>query len=641
MKIKFTLLFILLALGFSYAQTENVQPSNQRIESFNSEKGFNQNTVSSIISDSMGYLWVGTPNGLVRYDGYSFDYYYHDEDNKQSLNDNFVSHLLSDSKGRVWIGTRAGISVYLTDKEKFFPVLKSARKATCIKEDSKNRVFVGDGKKIEVYDASHEDLEKIDKIAEINLEKVLNDNNITDIAFYSDSELLVTTDTKVYKVDFNENDDYTYGILELQLVTNGNPIRNINKIIKVDNALWIGTDFGLYQMFNENSRLITVGSYFTSAEENTQAPYDILSLYLDSDKKLWIGTRKNGLVCYIAETSNFISFKFDSKYNNGLTSNRINCFYEDAFGVLWIGTAQGGLNKFDKNQKPFQNYAHNPYDDQSLSSNLITDITEAADGKIWVSFFESAICKTDDKLNIESGNQIQFTRLEKQLSALKDEWILRLYQDDKDYWWISTSQGLYLYDEEKDRLKDVQISIAGELVNPIFYRLIDQINANQIILGGSKIVMLDNPWETILSGKPLDVGQPLFDIGYLNQINEYLKDDFGNYWFATVNGIYRVVRKNDSWLLKNHITTNPDDKDLALSNNRIFSMHKSRNNTIWLGTFGGGLMKIKLDNLGEPVEIKSYHKKDGLRDEAIYGILEDDNEQLWLSTDMGIGHFDP
>ncbi|WP_303425591.1 hybrid sensor histidine kinase/response regulator transcription factor [Oceanihabitans sp. 2_MG-2023] len=626
-----------LSVSFSYAQIKNVQPSNQRIESFNSEQGFNQNTVSAIISDSKGYLWVATPNGLVRYDGYSFEYYYHDHENKQSLINNYVSHLLSDSKGRIWIATREGINIYLTDKEQFLPIKNSTNKAVCIKEDGRNRVFVGDSKKIEVYYSGGEDLEEINKITEINLEKVLGDNTITDIEFYSDSELLVATNTKIYKIDFNEKANYTIGVLELQL---DKKINAIKKIIKVDNSLWIGTSTGLYQTFHENSRLITVGTHFTSSNENIDTQYDILSLYLDTEKKLWIGTRKNGIVCYDANTSNFRSFKFDSKYNNGLTSNRINCFFEDAFGVLWIGTAQGGLNKFDKNQKPFQNYSHNPYDDKSLSGNLITDITEASDGTIWMSFFESSICRTDEKLNIKTVNQIHFNRLEKQLSMLKEQWVLRLYQDDNGYWWISTSEGIYLYDEKKDNLHKIQILVEGQLINPIFYRLIEQMNADQIILGGSKILMLNNPWESILNDKPIETVQVLFDIGANNQINEYLKDDFGNYWFATINGIYRVIKNNEEWLIKNHISTNSDD-GLKLSNNRVFSMHKDLNKNIWLGTFGGGLMKIKLNVLGEPLEIKGYHKKEGLRDEAIYGILEDDKEQLWLSTDMGIGHFDP
>ncbi len=625
-------------MSFNYAQTKNVRYSNQRIEFFKSEQGFYQNTIHAIISDSKGYLWIGTPNGLVKYDGYSFDYYYHNYEDPESLINNYISHLFTDSKGRLWIGTREGLCLYLTDTEQFIPIEKSTKKVLFIKEDSNNRVWVGDDNKIEVYYSGYDALDKVDKISEINLEKQLGGKAITDLEFNPSSGLLVATNNKVFKLDFNEKENYTFGILELQIDSN---INNIKKILKVDNSLWIGTNSGLYQTFQENSRLITVGSHFNSEKEGFKTPYNILSLYLDKEKKLWIGTRKNGVLYYDAKKTEFTSFKFDSKYSNGLTSNRVNCFFEDAFGVLWIGTAQGGLNKFDKNQKPFQNYYHNPYDDESISSNLITDITEASDGKIWISFFESAICRTKEKLNIQTGSQIHFERLEKQLSKLKSQWILRIYQDHKGYWWIGTNEGLYLYDEKKDILKNLLIKVEGKLVNPIFYRLIDQINANQIIIGGSQVFILDNPWGHVFDNTPLEAGKPLFSIGKDNQIHDYLKDDFGNYWFITVNGAFRVISKKGSWLVKNHIATSTANNKLKISNNRIMSIHKSANKDIWLGTFGGGLMKIQLNSSGEPKEIKSYHRKEGLRDEAIYGILEDDKGHLWLSTDMGIGCFDP
>ncbi|WP_158973993.1 hybrid sensor histidine kinase/response regulator transcription factor [Cellulophaga sp. L1A9] len=638
MKVGILYLLSFLWMSITFAQNENVQSSNQLIESFHSEQGFYQNTVNAIVSDSKGYLWIATPNGLVRYDGYSFDYYYHDHENSQSLINNYVSHLLSDSKGRLWIGTREGLSIYLTDREQFIPIKKTTKKGLFIKEDSNNRVWIGDDNKIEVYDAGQANPEMVKKIAEINLKSTLGNSSITDIEFYSDSELLVATEESVYKVNFYENENYRTEIFTLQL---NDQIDEVKKIIKVDNSLWIGTNSGLYQTFLENSRLITIGSYFTSKHEKATLAHDILSLYLDKEKKLWIGTKKNGILHYDPNQSEFVSFKFDSKYNNGLTSNRVNCFSEDAFGVLWIGTAQGGLNKFDKNQKPFQNYIHNPYDDESLSSNLITDITEAKDGKIWISFFESVVCSTKDRLDIKTVSQVQFNRLEKQLETLEGQWILSLYQDQKDYWWIGTNEGLYLYDEKNDQLKNLQIKVDGKLISPVFFRLIDQINTDQIILGGSNVIVLNNPWNHISSNSPLEAGKPLFEIGKNNHINEYLKDDYENYWFATDYGVFRVALDRNKWVIKNHLTSNLDNNALKLSNNPVFSIHKSSNKNIWLGTFGGGLMKIQLDSVGEPVDIKSYHKKDGLRDEAIYGILEDDDEELWLSTDMGIGRFDP
>ena len=624
--------------GFIYAQEKDIKPSNQRIETFTNAEGFYQNTVSAIVSDSKGYLWIATPNGLVSYDGYTFEYYYHDQENQESLPNNYISNLLSDSKGRLWIGTQEGLCIYLTDKEQFVPIKKSTKKSTFIKEDTQKQIWVGSGSTLTIYNSDTDDLENFKSLTEIDLEKSLGGKPIIDIEFLNDSELLVATALKIYKVHFDINENYAVKFSELQFDLN---VGEIEKIIKVNNTIWIGTNSGLYHTFHENDQLITLGKYFDSDKGEFNKKCEILSLYKDKEKNLWIGTKQNGVLKYDTKNTEFISFKYDSKYENSLTSNRINCFYEDAFGVLWIGTAQGGLNKFDKNQKPFQNYSHNPYDEKSLSSNLITDITEDSEGRIWISFFGSTISRTEEKLNLKTGNQVQFERLEKQLGKLKEQWVLRLYQDFKGYWWISTNKGLYLYDEKNDKLKSVHLKVEGELVNPIFNRVIDQINLDQILLAGGKVLLLNNPWTNILNDRPVEVEEEVFKLGKNNQVNDYLKDSFGNYWFITANGVFRVANGDGKWLVKNHLTTNSGKDGLKLTYNRIFAIHISSNKDVWLGSFGGGLMKIELNESGEPEKIKSYHKKDGLRDEAIYGIIEDEKGLLWMSTDMGIACFNP
>lgn len=126
-------LLAFLFLIFGNAQEKSIKLSNQRIESFNSEQGFYQNSVNDIVSDAEGYLWIATPNGLVRYDGYTFDYYYYNQEQIETLPNNHISNLLSDSSGKLWIGTRGGLCVYLTDREKFIPVDNTIRNEAFIK----------------------------------------------------------------------------------------------------------------------------------------------------------------------------------------------------------------------------------------------------------------------------------------------------------------------------------------------------------------------------------------------------------------------------------------------------------------------------------------------------------------------------
>ena len=640
-KIKFYCLSLLLFSIVVFSQEKiNVKQGNQRIESFVDEQGFSQNTVSDITSDSYGNLWIGTPNGLIKYDGYTFEYNYHDTEDSKSIPNNFVANLLNDSQGNLWVDTREGLSVYLPDIEQFFTVSTSTKENAVIKEDLLKRVWVVVDTKLNLYSATKlVNNEIASKILEIELKSFLGNEAIIDIEFLSDSEVLVFTNLNAYKLIIKATGSLSFTCNKLDLDFNQ---AKINRVLKVNNSIWIATNSGLYQTFYQNNKLITVESFFNSKIDDVNSVYDVRSIFFDNENNLWLGTRNNGVVKYDIHELEFTSYRYSSKNEKGISSNHINCFYEDAFGVIWIGTGQGGLNKLDTDQKPFYSYSHNPYDEHSISGNLITDITEAQDGKIWMSFYGSTICRTQDKLSFDNEQQLSFERLDKYLGKIKDEWVLRLFQDSKGYWWIGTNKGIYLYNEKNHKLKPVQIKKGNEKVNNLsFYHVITQTDSNHILLGGPEVYLLDNPWEKVLYNKPVEVEKTLFELEGENfSVKDFAIDTFGNYWFATINGLYRVVNDGKKFSIKNHLTSTSRNNELTLSHNNVFSILIKEDKSIWLGSFGDGLMKITLNDKGEPKKIKKYHKKDGLPDEVIYGIIEDDKGWLWLSTDMGICHFD-
>lgn len=629
--IKNIVCFLFLMFWYhSYSQVSSVKNGNQRIEKFLSEEGFHQNTVRAIVSDYYGHLWIATPNGLIKHDGYSFEYFYNDPQNPASIPNNTVLNLLTDSNGKIWIGTREGVCLYDVDKELFSPITNSFKDATFIKEDSLKRIWTAEGTKLRIYNLN----ENNEKSITVNLESKIAENKILDIEFLSDSEFLVATYNNIYRVEIKEINDFSFDINPLTCDVSCNDIR---KIIKTDNALWIGTNNGIFQTLIENNKLINVQSFFN--KDNVAVV--VLTMFQDKDGELWIGTTGRGVLKYQPSSSDFISFKYNPKDKKGITSNHINCFYEDDFGVMWIGTGHGGLNKLDKQQKVFHNYVHNPYDENSLSSNLITDITEDKNGQIWFSFFGNIICRTQDRLDLDNGKRIQFNQLENLTKKLKNEQVFRLFQDKKGFWWIGTNKGVFLYNDKNELLRKVTLQIGEELIEPTLNRVIEQISSNEILLGGAKAYILKNPWNSIINNKPIKIKEPLFEIENNFRINEFVIDTYKNYWFATTNGIYQLVNDVGVWILRNHLTTKSENDKLNLSHNNIFSIHTSLNKDVWLGTFGGGLMKIQLNSVGEPESVFTFHKKDGLPDEAIIGILEDNLGMFWISTDNGITRFNP
>ncbi len=637
MKYSVPFLFIFL-FGLNIVQATVVKPGNQRIETFVDKQGFFQNTVNAITSDENGYLWFSTPNGLVRYDGYSFRYFYHDSENPESIPYNYINNLLKGFDGKLWIGTGEGLCLYIAEKEQFIPLKYKIQNETFIKEDPLKRIWVGKDTCLYVFESTNSQHEPVRKIGEIDLGDELEEKLIVDIEFLSATELIVTTDSKLYKITILDTDNLSFEISPLNTEYD---FKIISKIIKKENTIWIGTSYGLHKTFLENNDLTVIKTFFDFRADEANQQIAVLSMFIDSECNLWIGTVRNGVLKYDNKARHFIAYKFDAKNESGLTSNRINCFYEDDFGVMWIGTAQGGLNKLDNNQKSFNNYTHNPYDNSSLSSNLITNITEAQDGRIWLSFYYNTICRTLNKPVLTEGSIIKFERLQRQLGELDNKGVLRIFQDRKGYWWIGAETGIYVYDEKQDKLRHVCFKQDEEEVPVTRNRVISQIDAEHMLIGGASIILLNNPWEAILKEQPVIVDSNMLVLEERNAITGFVQDEFGHFWFGSRKGVLRLKYTEGKWKLLTQFSTFTEQDSFRISHNIIFSIHKTWNKDIWVGTFGGGLIKIKLNSDGEPEKIKEYHKKDGLPDEAIYGILEDDEGKFWISTDMGICRFDP
>ena len=637
MKFLCLILSLWLFTGLCDASAYKVKKSSHRIEKFVNAQGFYQNTVNAIVSDKNGYIWFATPNGLTRYDGYSFEYYYNDPENPETLPNNYITSLLNDSNGKLWIGTQQGLCMYFADKEQFLPLKCSAQNITFIKEDQEKRVWIASGSTLFVCKSGGNVTNDVKTLLEIPLVKFLGGNKIIDLVFFSNSELIIATNSSIYKVIINLNDGT---VVEFSKLKSELKRLSITKLLKTNNIIWVGTNNGLFKLVLKNKRIKVLRKYFYSDKAKSHKSCHILSLLNDTQKTLWIGTTRNGIFKLDDDKNEFISFNYDPKNGNGLTSNRINCLFEDDFGVLWIGTAQGGINKLDINQKPFHNYSYNPYDKHSLSGNLITNICEGHDGRIWISCYGNTICRTIKKIDLNNGHSLRFERLEKQLGKLNKEIVVRIFQDSKGFWWIGTQNGIYLYNEDNEKLYPVKIKSGKRKVHLGTNRVIDQLDDHSIVIGGVNICLLKDPWESVIEGKVVQINNRIITFKN-NHVLDFVPDSFGFYWVATQNGIYRVAFDNEELIVKNHYTTKADSGSIQLSHNNVFCLNNNLNKDILAGSFGGGLMDIQLDSLGQPKKIKVYHKKDGLPDEVIYGILEDSTGDFWLSTDMGICKFDP
>ena len=611
-----------------------------KIERFSNMEGFNQNTITAIEQDKYGFVWIGTPNGLIKYDGYDFIQFTSNAETNESISNNSIRCLFNDSKGFLWIGTRVGVDIYIPWLEKFLKVpMDNLYAITHIGIDKNDRIWISGQEGLFVCDI----IAKEDDISLSVSENLLSTHpditQINDFYFTDSNSILLGTQNGLYKLAINSNEKFETpkidSVIKFDLFENF----AITTLKIIDNIYWIGTTKGLYKTTFERDKIYIIQE-FKSFKSHTpdNSNIEILAVFEDNFANIWVGTSNFGLFRINPESDELEHFDYNSKNPFGISSPQINCIYQDNFGVIWIGTAQGGINKLDLNQKPFYNYANNPYDNSTISGNLINSILEDKNSRIWISTNQS-ICRSKNVIDNKSVSGLSFENLENQIPFERDKVFHTIIEDNKGFIWFGGDYSFAVYNPQINLFNMVSFDIQDYTPFKRGY-LISQIDEDKILFGGSNIIIVRNPWNQILNKKNtiLNIECKTELNGGFAQVLE--KDNKGNLWIGASNGLYKCKYNSieNRLQIETHYSTN-SDSNINLSNDDIFSLLFDDQDNLWIGTFGGGLNKMYLDENKNAVKIEYFRKDIVLFDDAVYGIIREDDQHLWLSTDMGLCRF--
>ncbi|MCP5053307.1 MAG: response regulator [bacterium] len=583
-----------------------------KFERISVEHGLSQTTIKSILQDNQGFMWFGTQDGLNRYDGYNFKVYTREPDNPNSLSHSFISSLLQDKSGLIWVGTDTnGLNRY----------------------DPKTNTF-----KRYLHDAGNP--------------AGLNHNSIKNIFQDSTGTLWVGTEGGGLNRFNPGNETFTP---YLQTVAPKNPRGNdINIIYAIAESspgiMWIGTKAGLYR-FNPKTNVFkkfndkwinticttpsgtlwfgTGKNGFYRLEPRTgktkQYPYDfsIQSIFEDRTRLLWIGTLNGGLIRFDPATEKSSYFVSGPPDSDMLSSCNIQSIYQDQSGIIWVGTSEGGINKLDPRWEEFQRYSHDINNPNSLSGDSISSIYEDKQGIIWVATRNKGLNRYDPKTQTfkQYRHDSQIPR------SISTDNLIFIYPDasDQNILWIGSREGLNRFDTQtgtsRHYLHDPQnpASLSDNSVSSIYSEPSGTLWAGTMYAGLNRL----DPGTGTFKRHRHQPGNPnSLSHDYIFFIH---KDPHGFLWMGTTKGLNRFNPQTGQF--KSYLN-GPGDSGQS----RIIGFCPSRDGFFWIGTAGGGL--IKFDPKRETV--KRYSKKDGLLNSVVYGILEDDSGNPWLSTNKGI-----
>jgi ligand-binding sensor domain-containing protein len=603
-------LFCLLLVSHASSQQKSIQ-----FDKYTLEDGLSQSSITGIVQDNFGFIWIATEDGINRYDGYSFKTFKNEPNDTNSIPNNFIHSITLGPNGNIWFGTNRGIGNINPKNYKITRYKKgrlediSGYIYTQIEFDKEGRLWVLSEKNgINMIDLN------TNKV--VNINKVKGNSEITSLFIDLNDRLWVGTQTgQVYFAEYpyNSFEDIDYNSIFTVARVN-------NFYHRRGSLLKILTEKGLFSIDDEN-RLQIVSDHIDIRYGN------ITSLHQENNHNLWIGTKDNGL--FLATGKEFehkevAQYKKNLYDNSTISDNNITSIFEDHDGVFWIGTNKG-VSKFDKYKQGFTTISLNNDPDKGLIDYNVWSFAEDNEGKTYIG--------TTKDLTIYSPRDNKFSHIIRDRN--QSHYLLSIYVEYSDKIWLGYDDGLFLLkinDLEKNDYSFKQIEfVSEEIKRDVRVYAIVPTDTNSLWIGsraGVTYMNRDNYDYTFYesNGDPNSPGSGSVKIVYQDLNN--------NTWIVSSNkGLYRIERSK----IRGHNFIHFDIKNHNEANSHITCLLQTEKGTMWMGTYGEGIKLLDIVT----GKTKNYTENDGLSNNVIYGLLEDENGNIWASTNKGISKFNP
>ncbi len=637
-KKRFCYLFFLLCFlssGWAAAQTELM------FNHITTEDGLSSNNVRAFLQDYQNFIWIGSENGLHRYDGYELRVYQKVKGDSSSIGGNFIMAIFEDSNHRLWIGTQNnGIALYNREKDSFYnythhPDDSSSLFASSVSsfvETEEGVLWIS----TEKGGLSSIDLNSFDPnkpvFSRLSLPQYMldegsvwirkmikaNDENQFWLAVYGSGLVLFDAETNEFTEIFREG--------------NGSPELGDKRLIWVyedsKDRLWLSSrGSGLYMYNREANKLI---NYAPSDRPNSLPNIQITEVVEDKSGNFWIGT-DDGLCKMIDFNSDFPEDRFevyvhDPFVSGSLKTNVIKPLYLDNQDRLWIGTYFGGISVYHEDYFRFTTIRHHPMKDNSIPGNNISAVLEDKNGDLWIGTDGEGLCFLQGGSKNIAKDIYQSIRLINPLTGVNANKIKCLEFDPDGSLWIGTwGDGLFHYYPLAKKYKHYPVYRQTSMQSESVYSLAADNRYVWFGLYSSGLGCYDKVNDTFkyYRHSPEDETSISDD-----KVKSVLMDQQGKLWIGTEGGGLNVFIKETQTF--DRVLQEELGKEAI-----VISLYQCHDGNIWIGTHSQGL--IKLDPKSN--EVTRYDKSFGLPDNLIQSIIEDKDYYLWVGTNLGISKF--
>lgn len=618
-------IFFLLAL-FYFISNFQIRAQDLPFDVFNVNNGLPHSDVNAIVQDKRGFIWIATYNGLCRYDGYNSLIYRHLRDNPKSISNNRIITLLAE-ENFIWIGTEiAGFDRFNIKTETFEsfkynpsnPSSISSNSVLSIARDNKKQLWIGTNRGLSLIKNDNAQAEKVSAVRFLNediaVHFILPDGNL----------LWLGTNSGLIAFNTNNYTYKTYRFSEEEFLING--------ILKNGESLWLTSSSGLFKFYTNQKKFHKI---------NDKPSF---SIHKTKSNTIWVGTQREGLLKLNGNGKILKEFHHNSKVKESLTNNEVKTLYEDHSGVLWIGTFGGGVNKLNLNAKKFITYKHIEGKENTLNSNRIICFYEDTSKNLWIGTKGGGV----NVLKRRTGKMLYFKANN---GVFRTDNVSALYQDKLGGIWVGTGSGLYILDEKekrdflngKNKPNLFNISQRLNLSNLGILKIVDDEDG-YIWLCTPRGLFCYKPDTTFYNGTiiesfvykeadKLSISNNFISDIFIEKLNSFTK----SIWIGTKNGLNHILIKNGKKTIRKFYKDEID----GLNENFISLIHKDNHGELWIGMLGGGIGKIIAGrNSGTKIKLEKYTTKEGLKNDDIETVLEDQHGNFWMAGE-GITKFNP
>lgn len=594
------------------------QAADIQFNTLGHKDGLAANIVLSVTQDATGFMWIGTSEGLNRFDGRELITYRHDPDDPHSIPANRISKVFIDSQNRLWLACLGGgLSRYRPHSDDFVHIQHDDTRQDSLSSDN-------------IYDIVEDQQGSIWIVTYLGVDKLNPDTGQVErkLSFqyskylHAYSSLYIDDLNRLWVASFN-NGLYLYDINSEQTLqhlthANGAISDQVTDVAFIDGRYWVTTfdaglmlidpdTFAVEVLTQENSALpsnyfvfvaqdskgqVWLGSEnkgllqfdlglqaqkvytYEKGRESGFPSHEAITFFEDSSGTHWIGTYQGGVTYFHNQDNGFRQF---NTANSKLTKSSVLPVIEDASGNIWFGTDGGGLYQYQVAQNNMFHYQAGAVDDQGLSSNVVLSLAQTSDQAIWIGTYKQGLNRLDHKTG--SIQRFNISHPEHEILAKGNIW--NIVEDHDGWLWLATDAGLLQFD----------------------------VAQQQVVAS-----WLDD-----------------------ESIRGVYQDNKQRLWVGTFTGLYLMDKSSKPWQLVKQYSSQPNSDLPQIGSGGVIDIYQDSQDRIWLGNYGGGLDWIDHDTR----QVINFNERHHFSSNIVSRILEDALGFLWVATSNGLVKISP